>query len=167
MASIRDLLSRLTPDSWRESVGFTDDVERANKVLVDPRENDLNRIATLNEWVQKYQPCLFGTMAAGPSDLISYCLLHENDLTLPDEEIQKKIQNARREWKLDAFDGTKSAFILVAISPKIIAATPNTDLLMLSLQLGSLHLADQVPMRPDERRQDELLLRLVGTQNAQ
>jgi len=148
-------------------VGFSKEVKDANGVLLDSSQDDETRITCLNEWIQKHQPCLFGTMAAGPSDLISYCFLYDDDLSLPDEEIKTKIQAARKGWKLDAFEGLKSALVLVAISPNIITASPGKDLMALALRLCSLYLDDQLPVQPDERRQDEILLRLLGTLNAQ
>ncbi len=98
---------------------------------------------------------------------IAPCLLHDDDLNRSDGEIREKIQTARKEWKLEAFDGLKSALIIVATSPRIITASPNKNLMTLALRLCSLYLDDQPPVQPDERRQDEVVLRLLGSRKAQ
>jgi hypothetical protein len=72
----------------------------------------------LSDWLQAHQPCLFGGIAAKHGAL-SCCILNESDLEQSDEAIREKIQTSRLEWTRQGFEGKKSGFIILAISPRI------------------------------------------------
>jgi hypothetical protein len=163
----RTIISHLSPDTLRQGIGFSQDIIDAHRILFDQTIDEESKIECLNNWIQKFQPCLFGTMAAGPSNLIGYCILDHADLDRTDEEIADIIQDARNEWKLEAFDGSKSAFIILLLSQRIAEANPDQTLLELALHICSMYLSEQKRVEVDERRQDEMLLRFSTTKKAQ
>ena len=156
---VAELLSRLTPDPWRASVGFSADVETANQRLFNPKASETDRIAALSEWLQKDQPCLFGRIAAR-AGFLSHCVLGESDLLSSDEVIREKIQAARRAWTRDGFGGKKNGFIIFAVSDKIATATPDASIRELALRLCSLYLLQEVV--PDEIFHDRIWLEKPG-----
>ncbi len=157
--SIAELLSRLTPDPWRAKVGFSPDVEPFNQRLFNPAASDADRIAALSDWLQKYQPCLFGRTAAR-SGFLSYCVLTEADLMSSDEVVRDKIQAARRVWTREGFEGKKNGFIILAVSERIARATPDASVKELALRLCSLYLLQDIV--PDQIFHDELWLEKPG-----
>jgi hypothetical protein len=158
-SSVADLLSRLTPDPWRASVGFSPDVESANHRLFNPSSSDDDRTAALSDWLQKHQPCLFGRIAA-KNGFLSYCILTEADLTSTDDVIRDKIQAARRTWTRDGYYGMKNGFIILAISERIARATPDATVKELALRLCSLYLLQDIV--PDQVFHDQIWLEKPG-----
>jgi hypothetical protein len=155
--AIAEIVSRLKPDSWREEVGFSSEVELANQQLFRPDATLAEMEDIINGWLQKRQPCLFGKIAA-KRGLISYCILTDSDLNGSDESIAQKIETAHRQWSREGFQGRKSAFVLLAVSKRIADAEPNSDVLELAKALGSLLLLTDV--QPDRIYVDEILLEL-------
>lgn len=159
---VRSYLSQLRADEWRARTGFSEEVEEANRVLFDPRLAGKEGEAVLGAWLQKWQPCLFGRIAAKLGSL-SYCLLSEADLDESDEAIQEKIQTARRGWTREAFEGKKSGFIVLAVSPAIASATPGPEVqelarrlcflyLQTDIEVDKIHLEDVFLEKPGARR---------------
>ncbi|MGO9564104.1 MAG: hypothetical protein ACLPPV_15765 [Candidatus Korobacteraceae bacterium] len=72
---IASLMGEIEPDPWRAEVGFSPEVQAALDITLES-PSDANLISTLNEWIAKYQPCLFGRIAAKTSSL-SYCFVRE------------------------------------------------------------------------------------------
>lgn len=93
---VRSLLTKLTPDPWRSEVGFSKDIEETNQTLFSSSSVD-EMIGAINKWLFNNQPCLFGKIAAR-RNLLSYCILTEDDLCKSDGEIREKIQGARLNW---------------------------------------------------------------------
>ena len=122
-SSISDLILKLRTDPWRASQGFSSEVEEANRELFRPGITETQAEQVLSAWLQKHQPCLFGRIAA-KLGAVSYCVLNETDLHQSDELIKQKIQTARLVWTHAGFDGEKSAFVILAISPQIANALP-------------------------------------------
>jgi hypothetical protein len=160
--SIAELISSLHPDPWRQRAGFSPEVEAANRTLFSAK-SDSEAAEVLNAWLKKHQPCVFGKHAAA-SGLISYCILTESDLRQPDGVIRDKIQAARREWTAEGFDGDKSGFVILAISPAIAYAEPNDAVKALAHRLCSLYLLRDV--RFDEVELDEAYLEMRGKPDA-
>ena len=73
---LRNAFERLTTDSWRSHVGFSPEIVETQELLF-ARSADPSGL--LSAWLQKYQPCLFGRVAA-KQNLIRYCFLFEDDL---------------------------------------------------------------------------------------
>jgi hypothetical protein len=143
--SISYLYSKLEPDGWRERQGFSPEVEEANRRLFEVGLTDAEAALVLSTWLQKHQPCLFGRIAAKLHG-ISYCILREADLRMPDEFIKDKIQTARLAWTRDGFEGKKSAFVILAISPQMANALPGPEMRELALRLCHLYLETNIEM---------------------
>lgn len=99
-------------------------------------------VSTLNGWISRYQPCLFGRIAA-KNNLITYCLLREEDFST-DAQAERKIQEARLAWKRLAIDGKSSAFIVVILSARLAAASPDETVQRIAHRICSLYLREQV-----------------------
>lgn len=155
---VSDLFSKLNKDVWRDNVDFAADIAGANAKIWHA-ETDEQIVEALNEWLQRYQPCLFGRLAA-KLNLIEYCIITEADLLRDDEFIREKIQASRTEWTSSGFRGAKSGFILFVASPKIATALPDDNLLSLAKKLCSLYLLDEI--NEDEIYTDEIWLEKPG-----
>jgi hypothetical protein len=153
--SVAELFSNLIPDPWRSQSGFSPDIEDVHKNLFKAELSESDSIQFLNQWIQRFQPCLFGRIAA-KLDLINYCILTENDLHKPDKEIKNKIQQQRLRWTGDGFSGEKSAFVIAVISPTIAYALPNEAVRELARRLCYFYLRTDI--KPDEIYTDRLWL---------
>lgn len=160
---IAALLADLHPDPWRLKAGFSPEVEAANAVLFRPQLSDGEAMRTIGQWLQKYQPCLFGRIAA-KLELISYCVLTEGDLTASDGTVSNKIQEARTQWTREGFEGRKSAFVLLVNSPTIALALPDQHMKELARKLCSLYLLE--PIDTDQIYLDETFLEIPGRSRA-
>jgi hypothetical protein len=158
-ASVSSLFEKITIDSWRKEVGFTAEIETAHQMLFKEGVSEADCITILNSWIQRYQPCLFGRIAAKLS-LISYCILTEVDLQQSDETIKRKIQSARLQWTKKGFEGEKSGFVISVISPKIAQGLPDENVKELAKRLGTLYLLTDVTS--DEVYLDEIWLEKPG-----
>ena len=154
---ISDLIAQLEPDPWRREVGFTDHIEAANRSLWKEGATTEEHVATINRWLQRYQPCLFGRAAAS-RDLLCYCVLTPDDLTRSDDHIRETIHRARREWQLAGFEGRASGFVVVAISPTIANALPGVQTMRFAQRLCELYLLQDI--RPDTVYHDRLQLEI-------
>lgn len=158
MVNISKLYSQLSIDPWRKQNGFTPDFEHLqNQLLQGPASE---RETVVSSFLQRHQPCLFGRIAA-KLGLITYCILDEHDLTSNDEAIQKKIQAARTEWTRLAYEGRRSAFVIMACSEKLALALPDTGLLQLALRLCSLYLLQVT--EPNKIYTEEIFLEIPGS----
>src|ERR1041385_431198 len=140
--SVAHYFSLLAPDVWRNNVGFSPEIELANASLFQAR-SDAEAAAILGQWLEKWQPCLFGRIAA-KSDALTYCFLTENDLRESDEFISNKIQSKRLEWTRLGFEGCKSGFVVLAISPQLASAVPSPAILELARRLCFLYLQTDI-----------------------
>lgn len=157
--TVLSLFSRLRPDNWRASSGFSEDIQTAHRKLFDDGRTESQCITTLREWIQNKQTCLFGR-AAAKLEALSYCLLTESDLQQPDESIKEKIQASRLQWTREAFEGKKSGFIIWIVSPTIALAEPTSDMLKLAQRLCELYLDRKI--EPDRTYLDEIFLEKPG-----
>lgn len=158
--SISHLYSQLEPDDWREQQGFSSEVEEANRELFEPGITDTAAEQVLSRWLQRHQPCLFGRIAAKLGG-INYCILREADLGRTDEFIKEKIQASRLAWTRDGFDGKKSAFIILAASPRIANALPSPAVRELARQLCHLYLETEI--ETDYAHLEQIYLQKPGT----
>lgn len=156
--TVRSLMAQLEPDPWRNEVDFEADVSNAHDAIFASGD-DSHRVAAIREWLQRYQPCLFGRIAA-KNDFLSYCVLNESDLMGSDEAIQEKIQSARLEWTRSAFEGAKSGFIVMCFSQALAKAKPSDAVKSLACRLASLYLLTEIV--PDQVFVDEIWLEKPG-----
>ena len=157
---IAQQLLQLEPDGWRRSAGFSPDIEAANQKLFAPDITEAASVEVLSKWLQGYQPCLFGRIAA-KHGAISYCVLSEADLRQSDEFIKEKIQTARLAWTREGFEGRKSGFIILAVSPLIAYAQPSPAMRELARRLCHLYLETEIKM--DHIHLDEIYLQKPGS----
>jgi hypothetical protein len=153
--SISEIHSYLAGDIWRIENHFAMDMDAANAEITaakDPEEIP----EILRAWLQKFQPCLFGRLAA-KLDLLSFCILTKNDLLQDDEHVKKKIQEARSLWTREAFRGKKSGFIILATSDALINSEPNRTLQEFAARLCSLYLLEE-DIKPNTIYCDEVFL---------
>src|SRR6266513_3387024 len=133
-----ELTKQLRHDVWRDTVGFSEDIALANDAIFSAG-SDVDKIkSTLNAWLQKNQPCIFGRAAAAIG-LITYCILTPEDLQRSDEHIRSVIQGRRTQWTRRAFHGNTSAFVILAVSPEIAHAEPSNEVAALAERLCSLY----------------------------
>lgn len=131
--SLQDLYGRLVEDEWRKKVDFSEDLSAAHAVLFYPFALDSDREKTLNLWLQRNQPCLFGRVAAGQRAL-HYCILTDEDLVKPDEYIRDQIREEIQAWKrrsvrpAPTISDVAHGFVLAVISPRVCLAEPNDTL---------------------------------------
>jgi hypothetical protein len=155
---LADLYACLKPDPWREQFGFSADIAAAGESMLNATDDD-QRSAALSRWLEKFQPCLFGRVSA-KKGLISYCFLTDEDLKSSDLAIQSKIQGARTLWTRLAYEGKRSAFVLLALSRTVANALPDESLLAFAKHLASLYLLKEVVQ--DEIYMDEIFLEMPG-----
>jgi hypothetical protein len=158
--SVADYFSLLEPDEWRERVSFSQEIEGANQELFRPDLTEADAEQILGKWLEKHQPCLFGRIAA-KSGALSYCFLTEDDLRQNDEFIKDKIQSKRLEWTREGFEGRKSGFVILVISPTLASARPGPEVLELARRLCYLYL--ETDIETDKIHLDQLYLQKPGS----
>lgn len=144
MPSIVQLIQNLSSDQWREEAGFSQDIEFANRQILDPTKTDEEISNVLRDWLSEQQPCLFGRLAAGNLDLLSFCILRDHDFQRGDIHIRDKIQRFRLLWKRGAFLELRSGFIILAASRRIVEAEPNAAMKELARYLAFLYLRQDI-----------------------
>lgn len=159
---IAKLFARIQEDPWRKEVGFSEEMEETHRQLAIANDEE-NIISHIGNWLQKYQPCLFGRIAAR-LNLLSFCIITEEDLQGSDEKIQAKIQTARSKWTEQGFEGTKSGFILCILSKKLSYALPNEALLLLAKQICTYYLLEDIEQ--NQIYTDEIWLENPGREQA-
>jgi hypothetical protein len=158
--NVAELVAELHPDPWRAEVGFSPEVALTNAQLFEPGIAEGQAVRVLSDWLQRYQPCLFGRIGAKVG-LISYCILTEADLKGSDEAIRDKIQESRTRWTREGFEGRKSAFVILAISPAVAVALPDEHMKLLAQKICSLYLLE--PVEADQVYLDETFLEIPGS----
>lgn len=136
---LADLLEELDEDPMRAELKFSPDIDECHVDLFNVRRTRLEKVQSLNAWVGKFQPCLFGRMEA-KQRRIHYCLINENDIEKGDTHIQRRIQEDRLMWKRGALYGQSHSFIIAVISPRLAYAQPGDTLLRFSKRVCGLYL---------------------------
>src|SRR5258708_926734 len=142
----------LTGDQWRGHNPFSEDMTAVHDVLFHPFASDRQKSKALLLWMKRYQPCVFGRIAA-QMERLHVCLLSETDMYLSDEEIKDFIQMERVLWKQRCFrnESPEHGFLLIAALPRLALGSPNNDLYEFSKILRDLYAAE---MRPDLKGND-------------
>ena len=159
--NITDIVAALTPDRQRTHIGFDPDFATANNRILGGNLAEVPDF--LRDWLSRHQPCLFGRIAA-KKDLLSFCILGDDDLVQGDEVVRDRIQAARLQWKKDAHFGRKSGFIILAVSRKVAEAEPNPVLQEFARRLCQLYLEDECPA--DQILFDDIFLEAPGHERA-
>ena len=153
------LFDKLEVDPIRTEIGFSDDIAPANAALL-AATSDIDAIAAARDWLGNHQPCLFGRMAA-KADLISFCILREADLCGDRVALRDKIQDARSDWLAMGHEGKKSAFVILAISPRLTTAVPDANVQAIARELCSSYLLKDI--EADQIYNEEMFLEKPGT----
>lgn len=160
--TIANLLTKLSPDPWRDMTPFSQELEACNRLIFAAGEDRAAIRCALNDWLRRHQPCLFGRLAAR-QELLGYCILSEADLSRSDEAICEQIQEARTHWTAEGFAGKKSGFIVLAVSPRLARAVPDRNLRALAEQLCSLYLIEPPEISVDSVYHDAIFLEKPGS----
>ncbi len=158
---LAEWFEQLQTDDWRKEVGFTPDLQTATETTLAPGVPDETATAVLSAWLSKFQPCLFGRIAA-KQGLINFCLLRDEDLLASDEVVSDKIRRAHLDWIRRGWNGEASAFMIAVLSPGIANATPGVAVQEIARRLCFLYLLREVQM--DEIYLDEIFLEQPGKQ---
>jgi hypothetical protein len=159
---ISQLVRELELDGFREQTPFETNVAATAARLAKSSSYEESAVA-LSEWLSRFQPCLFGRIAARLGGL-AYCFLSESDLEQSDEYIHDKIQKARREWRRKAFAGDASGFVILAVSRRIATAVPNEVVKRLAKRLCYLYLGRD---DDDQILLEDVFLRIPGKRDAE
>jgi hypothetical protein len=128
---IKEALDRLVEDPWRKQNSFSDDMRIMQETFFAPFVSDKVRAEALANWLQSWQPCLFGRIAAKVSRM-HYCFLDEANLRESDQDIAERIATSILDWKRRSLDPSRSqpahGFMLCAISPELSHAAPDSNL---------------------------------------
>jgi hypothetical protein len=155
--NLEDLLDELEPDAWRRANPFSPDIEEAQAALFNPGASRADQAAVLSEWLRKYQPCLFGRMAAKTQ--ISYCILNEADVLKGEDRVRNLIHQSRRVWRRNGLFGNQHAFVIALISPTLARARLGAVLRDIAVRLCQIYLSDE-SITTDEILLDSLPLEI-------
>jgi hypothetical protein len=132
--TLRTLYKALKRDNWRKDHPFPEDIQIANEVLFDTFAEAGQRKEVIVNWFQRFQPCLFGRIAAATRSLHVCVLTEEDFLSRNDKEIGDIIKRELLEWKRRSAKPTKGfsspahGFALVAASSRLAYAAPDEHL---------------------------------------
>lgn len=161
-SEIEALMSRIEPDPWRSKTGFSSEMRAALDVTLNSKSFEEIESA-LTAWIRKYQPCLFGRIAAKQS-AITYCLITEEMLCGDEAKLKDHIREARRRWTAAGFDGASSNFVIAVLSKRLAFGLPSEAVEKIALRLCTLYLGESI--EPDRVYLDRLWLQQPGSQKA-
>jgi hypothetical protein len=161
-SEIATLMSRIEPDPWRSKAGFSSEMRAALDVTLNSK-SVAEIESALNAWIRKYQPCLFGRIAAKQS-AITYCIVSEEMLCGDEVKLKDHIQEARLRWTAAGFDGASSNFIIAVLSSRLAFALPSEAVEKIALRLCALYLGESIER--DKVYLDRLWLQQPGSQKA-
>lgn len=154
--SLATLIEQLPADAWRESTGFSPEVAETAVQLYAANGNVDQQQGVLNDWIRRYQPCLFGKTAAAQG-AISYCIISEDDLAKGDEHVRSLIEGNHLEWTRQGHRGLKSGFVLHVVSARIAGAQPGPEMREFARRLAAIYLNEEMP-EMDRIYHDEIYL---------
>lgn len=142
--NLETLYNQLKQDRWRKDHAFSEDLEKVNRLLFDPFATEGERREQLMNWLQKYQSCVFGRVAAALNRL-HICVLTETDfLTRTDNDIRNIIRRQLHAWKrrsvqpLPTISVPAHGFVLLVAAPRIALAAPDEHLFEFASKLLEL-----------------------------
>jgi len=159
---LAEWFEKVEPDEWRTQVGFSPNLSDTLEKIQAPGLSSEMAASLLSDWLAKFQPCLFGRIAA-KQGLITFCFLREEELLTSDDLVAANIRSARLEWLRRGWKGEASAFIIVVLSTRLANAKPSDAVREIARRLCSLYLLRDVQM--DTIHWDELFLTQPGKQH--
>lgn len=125
MDSISTLLSRIERDPWRSKNPFSAETVTACEVLLNPFARDDERKEAIRGWLAKYQPCVFGQVAAR-GDRLFISIIDEALIQAGDAAIREKLRQDKRTWKQWSMEGKgMHGFLVVVVSSRLHYGAPN------------------------------------------
>jgi hypothetical protein len=140
MPTLTELFDVLATDSGRRNRPFSGDIKAFTEDLLSTTDDEAAGIF-LNNWLMRYQPCLFGRLAA-KNDALRFCFIRETDIAKGDGHVRNQIQAKRLDWWKAATAGKASGFILLVLSARLVAARPNDDLARFAQRIAELYLLE-------------------------
>ncbi|MDX6612850.1 MAG: hypothetical protein QOD75_2036 [Blastocatellia bacterium] len=137
-----DLKFHGSPDRFRQTHPFSEDIEAAHAILFNPRYNKWKKLNTYRKWVATGQPCLFGK-AAAKTKSVFICMLEEHELLRMkrgDEDLRDTIQDHRQAWKRYALEGSYSSFMVLLLSQSLVTKEPGDKLKEICRRLLELYM---------------------------
>jgi hypothetical protein len=129
-------------DPMRRRHPFSTDIVAANAILFNRQYSKRQKIRAYRQWLETNQPCVFGKVAAKNKNVF-ICLLEENEILAMrrgDDDVRDTIQDCRQAWKRHALDGLSSSFLLVLVSPALVASAPDDRLKEIARRLLELYM---------------------------
>jgi hypothetical protein len=136
-----------TKDGFRTKRGFSQDMTATQAVLFNPKYSKRNKVREYRKWLETYQPCVFGKIAA-KNKHVFICLLEEDvilALRHGDVDLRDTIQDYRQVWKRHALDGLASSFLIVLVSDALTLIEPGEELKTICRRLLELYMEVDVP----------------------
>jgi hypothetical protein len=132
-------------------ISFGEDIDATHRILLDPAVAVVDKELRLRQWLNRFQPCMFGRLGARNRQGIRYdmCWITRDDLLQGTVHVVGKIQRARREWKLRASEGRAHGLLTVFNVVEFAYAMPGPALVELCLLLANLYLVEHAPLRAD------------------
>lgn len=134
-------------DRFRSKRPFSEDLAAVNAILWNPAYNRQRKIAAYRGWLEKYQPCVFGKIAATNKNVF-ICLLEEDEILRMkhgDKDVADTLQDHRQVWKRLALDGRSSSFVILLTSTTLVHCEPNHALKEICRRLLELYMQVQIP----------------------
>jgi hypothetical protein len=121
---------------------FSEDIESVHAILFSPRYNKRTKIRVYREWLERYQPCVFGKVAS-KNKHVFICLLEEHEIVRMkrgDDDLRDTIQDYRQAWKRYALEGMVSSFLILIVSRSIVTKEPGDRLKDICRRLLELYM---------------------------
>ena len=133
---------RGTPDGFRKTHPFSEDIESTQAILFNPRYNKWKKMDAYRRWLVGGQPCLFGKAAARTKSVF-ICLLEEHEILCMkngDDDLRDTIQDHRQVWKRYALDEPFSSFLVLLVSKRLVSKEPGDKLKEICRRLLELYM---------------------------
>ena len=142
-----DMKYRGAVDRLRSRHPFSEDIEAVHAILFNPRYQKRNKIRAYRQWLETYQPCVFGRVAAKHKHVF-ICLLEEHEILRMkrgDDDLRDTIQDYRQVWKRYALEGLTSSFLILLTSRSLVTKAPQDQLKDICRRLLELYMEVDVP----------------------
>jgi len=123
--ALSELLARLDGDEWRKQNPFSSDISIASEVLLHPYAREDEQQLAAKAWISKFQPCVFGQVAA-KADTLYIAIITDADMTEGDDALRERLALEKKTWKQWSLEGKgRHGLLVVFTSPKLYHAAPN------------------------------------------
>jgi hypothetical protein len=133
-------------DRFRSKRAFSEDIEAVHAILWNPAYKRQQKIAAHRAWLERYQPCVFGKIAATNKNVF-ICLIEEDEILRMkrgDADVADTLQDHRQVWKRLALEGRSSSFVILLTSKTLVTRQPDDALKEICRRLMELYMQLQV-----------------------